>query len=588
MTRLFPRTRSEYLLAGFAILFAGIFTAKGLLIHGNLGTSAFDLGIFDQAFWRYSRFLDHFNTVRGLPILGDHFSPIAFAFAPLYWLYPTIAWPIAIQAISVALGGIILYYVVLTRLPGLPWLALAFALSYFLHPAVHNTLLWQYHEIVLASGLYMGLIWFYLKERWWPFLIMVCLLLSCREDMPFTLVAFGCLALIEKRWRYAMVTILLAVLWWLMAVQWLMPLFNGQGYFRHVHGTLGTLFANLYNPRFYLDRLSDPQSLTYLWQVFFPLGFVALLSPRFVLPAIPTLAANVLIGGYNTQIGFHYSVSIMPFLFWGALEFLRSRRHLFDLGKGLATTIRTGALVVAIVGANGWAYSQYSVLHLRRFPDQWSAWLVNAPKRDFLATFDREFPHQGIAASAFLLPHLSHRERIYLFPNPWETHYWGIAGENPHHPNAVDAVVINRDLYIQSPEIATLIDYLLENRFFQRERDENGILVLRRIKAEPEDRNQAIAEFRKYVANSGLPFSEVALSPIYATSEAEFRRIDVPLARIQERAPADWQALSTTNPSNLNIDLAQGNVSDYSTRYVRTVINVEQNTKALLAIGYWL
>ena len=99
MTRLFPRPRSEYLLAGCAILFAGIFTAKGLLIHGNLGTSAFDLGIFDQAFWRYSRFLDHFNTVRGLPILGDHFSPIAFAFAPLYWLYPTIAWPIAIQAI---------------------------------------------------------------------------------------------------------------------------------------------------------------------------------------------------------------------------------------------------------------------------------------------------------------------------------------------------------------------------------------------------------------------------------------------------------------------------------------------------------
>ena len=57
------------------------------------------------------------------------------------------------------------------------------------------------------------------------------------------------------------------------------------------------------------------------------------------------------------------------------------------------------------------------------------------------------------------------------------------------------------------------------------------------------------------------------------------------MARIQERAPADWQALSTTNPSNLNIDLAQGNVSDYSTRYVRTVINVEQNTKAQLAIG---
>jgi uncharacterized membrane protein len=151
--------RPEHFLAGFAILFTTLFTAKGLLIHGNLGTSAFDLGIFDQAFWRYSRFLDQFNTVRGLPILGDHFSPIAIVFAPLYWLYPNVAWPIAIQSLSVALGGVILYYVALARLPGLPWLALGFALSYFLHPAVHNTLLWQYHDLVLASGPYMGLIW---------------------------------------------------------------------------------------------------------------------------------------------------------------------------------------------------------------------------------------------------------------------------------------------------------------------------------------------------------------------------------------------------------------------------------------------
>jgi uncharacterized membrane protein len=570
------------LLAGFAILFAILFTAKGLLIHGNLGTSAFDLGIFDQAFWRYSQFLDQFNTVRGLPILGDHFSPVTFVFAPLYWLYPSVAWPIAIQTLSVALGGVVLYYVVMTRLPGLSWLALGITLSYFLHPAVHNTLLWQYHEIVLASGLYMGLIWCYLKQRWWPFVIMVLLLLSCREDMPFTLVAFGCLALIERRWRYGMVTILLAVMWWLMAVGWLMPLFNGQGYFRHVQGTLGPLFANLYNPRFYLDRLSDPRSLTYMWQVLFPFGFLAALSPRFILPALPTLAANVLIGGYNTQIGYHYSVSIMPFLFWGALESLRSSRHLFDLGIGRTNAIRNGALILACVTTSGWAYFQYSALYVGRIPDQWSDWLANAPKRDFLAAIEKEYPRQGIAASDFLLPQLSHRERIYLFPNPWQIHYWGIAGENPHHPNAVDVVVLNRDLYAQSPE---LIDYLVDSGIFQRKRDENGILVLRRIKAEPEDRNQAIAEFHEFVANSGLPFIEIALSPIYATTEAEFRRIDVPLIEIQDRAPAHWQALSSTKPSFLNIDLSQGGSSDYSTRYVRAVVNVEKATWAMLAIG---
>ncbi|TSA19232.1 MAG: DUF2079 domain-containing protein [Betaproteobacteria bacterium] len=572
----------KYLLIGFAVLFFILFTAKGLLIHGNMGTSAYDLGIFDQAFWRYSRFLDQFNTVRGLPILGDHFSPIAFVFAPLYWLVPTVAWPIAVQTFSVALGGVILFYLVLARLSGLPWLALGFALSYFLHPAVHNTLLWQYHEIVLASGLYLGLIWCYVKDRWWPFVFIIFLLLACREDMPFTLAAFGCLALTEKRWRYGIVSICLAVLWWLMVVKWLMPLFNGQGYFRHVQGTLGMLFANWHNPRFYLERLSDPRSMMYLWQVFFPFGFLAMLSPRFLLPALPTLAANVLIGGYNTQIGYHYSVSVMPFLFWGALESIRAHRQLFDLDKGRAAIVRVGALTLACVSASGWFYFQYSVLYLGRFPDQWNALSANASKRHLLASIDRNFPNLGISASDFLLPHLSHRELIYLFPNPWQIRYWGIAGEKPHHPNAVDLIVLNRDLYSESPE---LIDYLVDSGIFHRDRDESGIMVLRRLRPEAEDRNQAIIAFQKYMAMSALPFVDVALSPIFATTESQFRRIDVPQVLLQDHAPPDWQPLTPTRPTFLNIDLTEGKASGYETRYVRAVLTVDEPMRAVLAIG---
>ncbi len=133
--------RRHLLVTCAAIVVFVVFFTTGLLIHENFGTAAFDLGIFDQAFWRYSRLLDTFNTVRGIYILGDHFSPIALIFAPLYALYPHVVWPLAVQAISVAVGGIILFCIAESRLPHWPWLSVGFALSYYLHPVVHSTLL---------------------------------------------------------------------------------------------------------------------------------------------------------------------------------------------------------------------------------------------------------------------------------------------------------------------------------------------------------------------------------------------------------------------------------------------------------------
>ena len=108
-----------------AAVFFVLFTLVGILIHQNIGTSAYDLGVFDQAYWRYSSFHSTFNTVLGFSILGDHFGVLAFVFAPLYGIYPTVAWPIAAQALSVAAGGVILFYIVRLRLPNAPAAAIA-------------------------------------------------------------------------------------------------------------------------------------------------------------------------------------------------------------------------------------------------------------------------------------------------------------------------------------------------------------------------------------------------------------------------------------------------------------------------------
>jgi hypothetical protein len=65
-----------WVLAVGAIFFAVVFTAVSIAIQGVFSTSAYDLGLFEQAFWRYSQLLPNFNTVRGMNILARLAQPM--------------------------------------------------------------------------------------------------------------------------------------------------------------------------------------------------------------------------------------------------------------------------------------------------------------------------------------------------------------------------------------------------------------------------------------------------------------------------------------------------------------------------------
>lgn len=573
-----------WLLVTSALLFSLCFIAASVQLHGVFYTAAYDLGLFDQAFWRYSQFLSPFNTVRGMNILGDHFSPIALVFAPLYRIWADITWAFILQTISVAAGGILLFAIARDLFPKRSWLALAVAGSYYLHPAVHNTLLWQYHELVLASGLYMALIWSYLRDRLRVFVPVLVLLLACREDMPFTLAAFGALALIEKRWRYAAWAILLSLAWWLIATRIAMPYFNGVGYFRHTDGVLSTLFANLANPAFYLRRLLDPQSLLYLFQILLPAGLLGVFAPRYLLPALPTLAANILIGRYNIHIDYHYSVSIMPFLFWASLMSMKKMESMPRQWHFTPRQLQSAAAGLLLAASFGLSL-QYSVMKLRDFPAKYQAWQAASPKRAMLKNLHREFGNGGVAASDFLLPHLSHRESIYLFPNPWKAHYWGIAEKNPHHPNQVQHIVISPGAMRQHER---LVDYLIGKEIFEKTADEHGVIVLKRIRPEVEDRDEAVNAYLNYSPLVPPAFSNIMVSRPFPTQKNEFGRLHIDLAAPSDAFPSADLHIPQHRPGEImSLPLAVGMLgkSDFMTRYVRAELFVDKPTLAHLDLG---
>ncbi|MDH3903819.1 MAG: DUF2079 domain-containing protein, partial [Xanthomonadales bacterium] len=329
------------LLIAIVLIFATVFFLKAAQLHLVFSTAAYDFGIFIQNFWLLSTLNETFNTVRGLNTFGDHFQPIQILFAPLYRVMPSPLLLLLIQVAAVAWSAIILHRIANHLLPNHRMVAFAIALAYLINPVVHNPLLWQYHAIVLASPLFLLWLKAYLDRNDKRFFVFLILLLMVREDVSVITLSFGLVALYHRRWRLSIATILLSMAWWLLVSKIVMPHFNGEGYFRHEGYTVGALLDRIFDLQYYIKQLwENDQALRYLGFIFLPLLLLSFRSPVWLLPAFPTLLANILIGGYNTQIGYHYSVYAIPFVFLAAImgikAILKTRPRLAPLiGAGL-------------------------------------------------------------------------------------------------------------------------------------------------------------------------------------------------------------------------------------------------------------
>ena len=55
-------------------------------------------------------------------------------------------------------------------------------------------------------------------------------------------------------------------------------------------------------------------------------------------------------------------------------------------------------------------------------------------------------PDDGVTATYYIVPHLTHRVHIYEFPNPFIVTNWGVNGEDPPDPKTSDVLVLDTAL----------------------------------------------------------------------------------------------------------------------------------------------
>lgn len=407
--------------------------------HSVMG---FDLAIFDQAAWLISRGQTPFVTVRGVHLLGDHFSVVLYALAPLYWLWDNAKALLAAQTIALALGALPVYALARDKTAS-PAVGLLFAAAYLLFPAVQWSNTFEFHPDTFATPLLLAAFLFLSRRQWRCYFAALGVALLTKETVGLTVMALGVYVLLQAKLLQANQLKIERRIGWLTVGLGALGLLTALATVRHFNGGAPSGHYWLYAkygdnlPAIASHLLSHPLQVAsdlgagakreYLLGLFQPLMFLPLLAPELLLVAAPALLTCLLSARaemHSPQSGY-YAAAITPFLFVAAINgYNRLGRRLGPWGMA---ALGANLLLWSLAGAmQGPLWRHRSLL----FPSAVTAAQSQekrriAEARNFLAAIPAQ---ASVSAQVGLLRHLSHRRSIYTFPNPFFEKVWGGGG----------------------------------------------------------------------------------------------------------------------------------------------------------------
>src|SRR5579859_1285902 len=309
---------------------------QAILRYETFKATAFDLGNMDQVIWntlhgRLFQFTNQAIDWYGPPTrLAIHFEPIIL---PLSLLYSFGADPrilLVFQTLALAAGSLPVFLLTRKLIPQWPLLAPLMATAYLLAPALIGLNIYDFHPVALATPLLLYAL-LALEYKHYAWFLVACVLAACtKEDVPLAIAMLGILVI----WRYKLprlgLTLLIGgALWSLIAFRVIIPHFypgvqaNNFWYrYEELGSSPGAAILNLFvRPWVFFSLFFTLDRLYYLFGLVRSAGFFPLLAPEWLLPALPSLAVNLLSTDPLLYSGaYHYNAAIIPFVMIAAIH----------------------------------------------------------------------------------------------------------------------------------------------------------------------------------------------------------------------------------------------------------------------------
>lgn len=319
--------RSHYQVLILVFLWAIVLATYAFARHERLNSSAYDLAIKTQVIWNTFQGDWFASSIEVEHYLGDHVQIIFLLLAPLYALWADVRVMLLLQAFLLSLAAIPVYRIALRRLAD-RWLALLFAAAYLLFPLVGFVNRFDFHPLVFTIPLFfLAYDLLDTDHLTWASLF-IFLSLTLREDVGFTVFAFGLYAAVfMKRRTLGLIWAVAGLSWSLTAIFVVIPYFRGgvsdtMGRYAWLGDSPpGMLRTLLTESLLVMDHLLQPYRRTLLLKLLLPLGFLSLLSPAPLLVGLPALAYNLLSETPSqSSIYFQYLAPVVPFIFIAAIQ----------------------------------------------------------------------------------------------------------------------------------------------------------------------------------------------------------------------------------------------------------------------------
>lgn len=390
--------KAKKLLIAWILLLSILYSTLSILRHNHFQSGGFDLGIFDQTVWQYSRFLNPYNTIKDCFILGDHLTLTLPLLAPLFWLWNNVRILLIFQAFWLSFSSLAVYKLARIRKFS-PLTSLNLSFVYSLFYGIQFAVFSDFHAVIIGVGLISWLAYFLESRQKKLLFITIILLLLTKENMGIALACLGLIYFFKRRYRrLAGIFIIGGFCWSLLAMK-IVGSFSSIGfqYQPEISSNLQQIVVDFFN--------TQEKRLVWLYSLGW-FSFLPLLSPGAMLAIIINLAQYFITGpGFiRTQSPFmHYRAILALFLSLGVLDTLK----LLEKRKLKPQTVSIFLVVIVL----GLQYYFHFPLNKLSKPIYWKkeAWMD-----DNRALFKLIPADASLAAQQNLVPHLSHRKEIYL------------------------------------------------------------------------------------------------------------------------------------------------------------------------------
>jgi uncharacterized membrane protein len=445
----------------------------------------FDMGIYDQAVWLLARGHD-FITVRGLPVFGHHATFGLYLFAPASWLGAGPDFLNVAQVSVLALGAVPLYLLARHRALS-PWAAATLGAAWLLHPAL-QFLGWElFHPETIAITPLLCAYLCATRRSWGWFAAWSIVAVSFKEDIALVVIVLGLVIALRPHRergdrRVGLVTAGLAALWFLAATQLLLPTVSGhpahyEALYQGVGGSpSGILDTAIHDPGEITSRFVTSESGEFAGKLLAPFGLTALLAPGLLLLGLPQFGIDVVSdASWTREIMYHYAAIPLAAVAIAAVEGIAfAVRRVGGVSRWLLPAF---VLACAIASTLAWGPSPVGAEYDKSWWPPASDTRLDAKR----AAIDAIPDDASVSAVYTFVPHLSRRERIYTFPNPWRPSNWGFEDQDTDDPRDVDWLAIDR--LALGPEDTALLDRILSNGNWVVVEKRDDVLLARRKRA---------------------------------------------------------------------------------------------------------